>query len=570
MRSSSLRSKLRAVFERSGLPTSPGGAVQILSLIEDPSSSATDFAEIIRLDPALTAKLLKMANSVSFAQRNGVTTIQRAVTVIGLRRLRIAALGFDLIRHLDQLGGHRFDMRRFWQESVLRACLARAVAKEVVPACAEEAFLIGLLQDCGIPLLVHVFGNDYAALYERLGLSSESFLKTEREHFGCDHVDAIAVTASEWKLPDLVSIPLGQHHTRTLLTEKSPELARLSAVSYLVASIRLNSSGSGLVDDSVDPPPGDYAKAVLGLHAGDLQEVIGATANAYEQLAEILGESLPGDRDITDLLMEANRHLRGTNEEAETETSEAVEERDRMVKERASLQSQLGRYRELAARDPLTGVLNRGALVEATERILRNSLDRRTPIATFFLDIDDFKQLNDTYGHQRGDEILRQLADAILHVLPSTGVVGRYGGEEFVAVVPGLSESGAHGKGLELVASAQSVELTGLGIARPLTWSIGTTWGRPVQETSVNGLFAVADQLMYEAKRAGKNRCCFRSLESPVITDRTGTGQGDSLIGAIDSDPVSAPGPPLSMDEFCRIAAAISRSRPDNIVGTRK
>ena len=82
----SLRRELLALFEKAKLPSSPAIASQILELINDPESTAAQFAEVIELDPALAANLLRMSNSVHYAQRNAVTTVHRAVTVIGLRR----------------------------------------------------------------------------------------------------------------------------------------------------------------------------------------------------------------------------------------------------------------------------------------------------------------------------------------------------------------------------------------------------------------------------------------------------------------------------------------------------
>ncbi len=193
-RPGSLGDTLRSVFERARIPTNPSIAIEILRLADDPGSSADQFAAVITADPALAARLLEMANTAIFAQREPVTTIKRAVTLLGLRRIRMAALGFQLVAHLDRLGGTHFDLGAFWRQSVLRACLAREIAARVVPSCAEEAFLIGLLQDCGILVLVQAFGQEYADLYGS-ALSPTAFFIAERERFAHDHAQAIAELA---------------------------------------------------------------------------------------------------------------------------------------------------------------------------------------------------------------------------------------------------------------------------------------------------------------------------------------------------------------------------------------
>ena len=132
-RPSDLCVKLRSLFGKTKLPTNPAIAMEILRLADDPTSNAEQFAKVIQTDGALAARLLQMANTAGFGQRAPATSIQRAVTVLGLRRIRMVALGFQLVAHLDRLGGCSFDLKKYWQHSVLRACLACELAAKVVP-----------------------------------------------------------------------------------------------------------------------------------------------------------------------------------------------------------------------------------------------------------------------------------------------------------------------------------------------------------------------------------------------------------------------------------------------------
>ncbi len=91
-------------------------------------------------------------------------------------------------------------MKAFWQQSVLRGCLARAFTEVAVPACAEEAFLFGLLQDCGILLLVQFLGKPYAELCQAR-LSPATFFAAEKRRFRYDHVQTICALAREWDGP---------------------------------------------------------------------------------------------------------------------------------------------------------------------------------------------------------------------------------------------------------------------------------------------------------------------------------------------------------------------------------
>ncbi|MEK6643012.1 MAG: HDOD domain-containing protein, partial [Planctomycetota bacterium] len=191
----SLRDKLSQLFSKVKLPSSPALATKILELTEDPDASIDDFANVIRLDGSLSARLLKMSNSASLGQRTPVTTIPKAVSVLGLSRVKTAALGFQLVGHLNKLGSCPFDMTRYWQQAVLRGCVARELAGIIVPRLREEAFLVGLLQDTGVLLLVQVLGRDYADLYQKYAHSHATFYAHERTDARYAHVDASAVMA---------------------------------------------------------------------------------------------------------------------------------------------------------------------------------------------------------------------------------------------------------------------------------------------------------------------------------------------------------------------------------------
>lgn len=154
----------------------------------------------------------------------------------------------------------------------------------------------------------------------------------------------------------------------------------------------------------------------------------------------------------------------------------------------------------LAERDPLTGVYNRRRLLERLEEEVERSCRGHDPLSVCMLDLDHFKQVNDRHGHQAGDEALRQVAIALAASLRSIDTLGRYGGEEFVLVLPQTSRNGAREKA-ERVRGAVDLLRTGSG---QVTVSIGVAGYRPGD--SVDTLLARADAALYEAKDSGRNR----------------------------------------------------------------
>jgi len=159
---------------------------------------------------------------------------------------------------------------------------------------------------------------------------------------------------------------------------------------------------------------------------------------------------------------------------------------------------------QLARRDFLTGAPNRRALLDMAGRLAAKAHREGSPLAVLMLDLDHFKLVNDTHGHLAGDAVLRNLTRVIAENLRVYDAYGRYGGEEFVAVLPGASRDDARQVAERIRTAAESRRPAGFEAVH-YTVSIGIAWGIPGE----NGLFTLlhqADMAMYKAKRLGRNR----------------------------------------------------------------
>jgi diguanylate cyclase (GGDEF)-like protein len=164
---------------------------------------------------------------------------------------------------------------------------------------------------------------------------------------------------------------------------------------------------------------------------------------------------------------------------------------------------------ELSTRDGLTGTLNRRALDQRFADEIKRFKRYRSPLAFLLFDIDHFKRVNDTHGHLAGDEVLRQVAARIVAGVRDTDVVGRYGGEELAAILPGTSAAGAVvvGERLRSAIEANQVEVAGAVIR--VTVSVGISEARP-STGDMKELVAEADAALYQGKRQGRNQViCF-------------------------------------------------------------
>ncbi len=159
------------------------------------------------------------------------------------------------------------------------------------------------------------------------------------------------------------------------------------------------------------------------------------------------------------------------------------------------------RMKELALTDELTGLPNRRALVEMLEHEIERARRHRRPLALALLDLDDFKHINDTYGHLVGDLVLSELAALIRRNLRSTDIVGRFGGEEFMIIMPDTDFNTA----VKVVERLRfSTEKTYFEPVGSVSISVGVTEFR--EGDGVEDLIARADENLYTAKREGKNR----------------------------------------------------------------
>jgi len=155
--------------------------------------------------------------------------------------------------------------------------------------------------------------------------------------------------------------------------------------------------------------------------------------------------------------------------------------------------------------DSLTGVLNRRSLIERLDAACTRARARGLPIAILFLDLDHFKDINDTRGHQAGDACLKAIIGPIHAELRQSDVIGRYGGEEFVVVLSSADAAAALPIAERILDRVANVAVEGFGEPIRLTCSIGIAasdtlgmWGEP--------LIAQADTAVYIAKRSGRNR----------------------------------------------------------------
>ena len=165
--------------------------------------------------------------------------------------------------------------------------------------------------------------------------------------------------------------------------------------------------------------------------------------------------------------------------------------------------------RVLAALDPLTGVANRRSLIAALDRDVARAQRMREPMALMMVDIDHFKDVNDQYGHPAGDRVLCSVVNVLRQRVRAQDLVGRYGGEEFMVLLPDTGLTGAQQLARALCKAVEESRCPADGVPGPgiaVTVSIGVFGGRLESGDSWDMLIAAADRALYQAKNNGRNR----------------------------------------------------------------
>lgn len=183
----------------------------------------------------------------------------------------------------------------------------------------------------------------------------------------------------------------------------------------------------------------------------------------------------------------------------------------RMVLRLQSAQLELVR---LAETDALTGVHNRGAFFEEAD-LLTREWRRGTPLSAVMLDIDHFKKINDTHGHQTGDKVIRAVASEAAR---TGGITGRLGGEEFAVLLPDRTEAQALAEANALLHRCASLVFESNGQKFQITCSLGVaTW---MEGDTPDSILHRADVALYQAKTGGRNQVRISSLTSSLVSKR--------------------------------------------------
>jgi putative nucleotidyltransferase with HDIG domain len=233
--------RLKRLTERIiGLSALPTIVTQLIALVGDPRSSARQVARLISADQALTAKILRVANSAFYGFPRKIATVQLAIVVLGFNAVKNLAISVTVLKRFSAGTDHRlFDRQRFWQHAIGCGVAARMLAKRF-GGRDGEAFVAGILHDIGKLILIEYAHDEFVDALELAEQDAVPIARAEEEVLGVTHAEVGGWLAERWNLPEPLAHSISAHHNPFALKEPDD----LVLITHLAdALVRFNEIG---------------------------------------------------------------------------------------------------------------------------------------------------------------------------------------------------------------------------------------------------------------------------------------------------------------------------------------
>ena len=207
-----IKEKVQSIIQLPALPTI---AMEIVDLVDNPKTSASKLGKLISTDQALTAKVLKIANSPFYGFPRKISTIDFAIIVLGYDALKEIVISISLVSSLQKKSDAMFDAKAFWDHAIMSGVLARRLARDLGYRVSGEVFVGGLLHDMGVSVLHRYFKSEHKRIVEIIRETDLTALEAEESVLGVTHAEVGGWLAERWNLPNHLVEAISMHHTPT-------------------------------------------------------------------------------------------------------------------------------------------------------------------------------------------------------------------------------------------------------------------------------------------------------------------------------------------------------------------
>ena len=322
------------------LPAPPQAAIQILRACAREDVNNAELSELAGSDPVLSAELLRIVNSAYFGFSREISTVPRAITILGTRALRNLVLCISVRDAVRRNAIPGFNVSTFWEDTLRRAVAARLLAGET-GLDAEEAFTAGLLQDFGL-LVMCFLQPGQARHWDMLRqVDPEQRLELEQKYFAVTHEQIIFMLGHSWSLPESLCQALGRHHHCATADVDQPLCWTLACADWMTAVYTARDAGACIRRFMA------LAAEHFGLDGETAEALLARMPKQVESAAQGLGLHIRKQADFDTVMREANARLAEENlsyQELTWKLERALEERDRLA---AALNKELQIAREI-------------------------------------------------------------------------------------------------------------------------------------------------------------------------------------------------------------------------------
>jgi diguanylate cyclase (GGDEF)-like protein len=498
IKTDSLDSLLKGVAT---LPSLPAIALRIIQEIKKDKSSLNDLANIISYDPALTAKILRIANSSFYALPYKVDSIERAVHILGLEALKNIALSFAIVKGLKRNLVDEFDHELFWKRSITSAVSAEMIASKLNMK-REDTFVTPLLMDIGVLVMYLIRPDDYLRVVNKKRATNIPTCEAEASVYGFDHQDVGSEILKKWGLPESIYMPIAYHHKRKDCPPELKAVADILMISDMVSSVYHGKKSSKKFNESKQ-----LLQDKLHMTEADVSEFVDLIADKTVEILTSFELDAGDMKPYSQILQEANEELGKLNlsyEQLVMELKQAKEMAEKLAVEAWEAKERL---REVSIKDGLTNLYNHKHFQDTMDKEMPRAERYSHVLSLIMVDIDFFKKINDTYGHPQGDIVLRAIADVFEQIVRKPDTTARYGGEEFAIILPETDIKGAVTLAERLRQMVEKLELKLGDKSVKVTISIGVTTYDPSRGRKTKAeIIGAADKALYNSKKTGRNK----------------------------------------------------------------
>lgn len=478
-------SLLEQILQCPSLPSLPAVALKVLEQTNDPNITFKEMAKTIQNDQGLSAKVLKTVNSSFYGLRQRCTTIEKAISMLGMAPVKSIVLGFSLVHSLSPEQNDPFDYIAYWRRGLYSGVAARLIAQDAAMGdAAEEAFLGGLLQDIGMMALYRALGSEYLKVLDAAEGDHRQLVKHELAFLELQHPDLGAMLAQRWKLPDELVVPVKYHERPTAAPATYAQIARAVGLGNIIHDVLTDAQPSAALQRA-------YAKGKswFAMSAETVVEMVERVSESSREMAQLFRLDT-GPFGNTDEILDRAREQRDPDEA----------DADALVIDSSET-------------DPLTGVYNRSGYNSVVRSAYTIARSKHESMGLAMVVVDGLAELC-AAGPEGVDGEIAMSLTAMLRRLsePMQGVVCRLSADVFALVVSGIGEQEIGELGELIRSTVQNESVAWVEDAgASVTVSVGTV----AIDGAHSAMFSAADQLSgaaltaaSRARQSGGNTVC--------------------------------------------------------------